>query len=82
MGSSVEILDDLPVHATWTRAKLDRLQFPPMCEEDAFDFIDPANVLHSCHLVPSFVAGQQHKAQEVSKCAQSLKDWCLYYVGR
>lgn len=75
--------DDLPVQDSWTRARLDRLDFPPMDEEDAFGFVDPAHVLRGCHLIQAFSAGMRHLNQKgVSECARNAKDWRLYYVNR
>lgn len=76
--------DDLPVQIAWTTRRLDSLRFPPMSEEEAFGFIDPAHVLRGCHLIPSFAMGMRHEATElgVSACAQNSKDWRQYYVDR
>ena len=31
-----------------------------MHRTDAFGFVDPADVLRSCHLIPAFADGRQH----------------------
>jgi len=38
--------------AGWDHTTLDSVKFPPMAEADAFDFIDPADVLRCCHIIP------------------------------
>lgn len=78
-----ENLDDMPVEAGWSRKGLDRLQFPPMDGTEAFSFLDPANVLRGCHLLPACVGGLQHvNGTGTSECAQNGKDWKEYYVNR
>lgn len=76
--------DDLPVQTAWTTRRLDSLRFPPMDEEEAFGFVDPAHVLRGCHLIPSFAVGMRHKTMDlgVSECAQNSKDWHQYCVDR
>jgi hypothetical protein len=72
-----------PVNIGWANAQLDRLEFPPMSEEDSFGFIDPAHVLRSCHLVPKFAAGMRHPdGHGISECARDVNDWHQYYVLR
>jgi hypothetical protein len=76
-------VDDTPVQAGWDLRRLDRLQFLPMSEEDAFGFVDPKHVLRGCHLMPCFSAGKRHAdGIGISACAQDSKDWRQYFVGR
>ena len=42
----------------WDHTTLDSVKFPPMAEADAFDFIDPADMLRCCHIIPTFADGQ------------------------
>lgn len=78
-----EDLDDIPVEASWSRRRLDRLQFPPMEEEGSFGFIDPGNVLRGCHIKPAFAFGLRHSnGMGISECAKNGKDWKIYYVNR
>ncbi|KAF8834973.1 hypothetical protein BDN67DRAFT_992550 [Paxillus ammoniavirescens] len=53
---------------------LDKLHFVPMVDEEAFGFVDPSNVLQSCHLIPGFSAGKLHR--------DDSDDWKWYYVNR
>lgn len=67
----------------WSDRKVDRVQFPPIARGDAFDFIDPADVLRSCHIIPRFAKGQLHSdGKGLSTCARDSADWVEYYVGR
>ena len=62
---------------------LDQLSFPPMANEDAFGFVDPADVLRSCHIIPRFAKGRRYSdGVGLSKCARDSNDWKFYYVGR
>ncbi|KIJ60703.1 hypothetical protein HYDPIDRAFT_98197, partial [Hydnomerulius pinastri MD-312] len=62
---------------------LDRLHFVPMKDEDTFGFVDPSDVLRSCHLIPAFAAGKQHcDGVGISRTAQDSGDWKSYYVNR
>ena len=67
----------------WSLSKLDRLRFPPMAREDAFGFLNPADVVRGCHIVPAFAAGKRYgDARGISPCAKDSKDWRSYYVNR
>jgi hypothetical protein len=71
------------LHSGWDSRKLDRVQFPSMTDDDAFGFIDPANVLRSCHIVPAFARGRRHAdGKGLSYFAQDSSDWVAYYVNR
>jgi len=62
---------------------LDSVYFPPMHKSDSFEFVDPKDVLHGCHIILAFVNGKQHKnGVGISHCAKDGKDYKLYYVGR
>lgn len=79
----------------WASCALDRLCFPPISRDGAFSFVDPADVVRGCHVVPRFVAGLQWpKARDQSHrepvAMRSLKvfkgrdsdDWKEYCVNR
>jgi hypothetical protein len=62
---------------------MDCVQFPPMADDDSFGFLDPADVLRSCHLIPRFSRGQVHlDSVGLSFWAQDAKDWRVYCVNR
>ena len=62
---------------------LDALRFVPMMEDDAFGFVDPANVIRSCHIILAFAMGKLHPdGVAMSGCARDGDDWKRYYINR
>jgi len=50
---------------------------------DAFGFIDPADVLRCCHLIPAFADGKQHiDGIGISRNSRDADDWKYYYINR
>ena len=79
----VRWFDMLDRPAGWDHTTLDSLKFPPMTDADAFDFIDPADVLRCCHIIPAFADGQVHPDRiALSRNARDGNDWKRYYVNR
>jgi hypothetical protein len=67
----------------WDNRKLDRIQFAAMSAQGTFGFLDPADVLRACHVIPAFAKGVLHiDGMGLSHCAQDSKDWVEYYVNR
>lgn len=69
----------------WKHTTLDRVGFVPMDRDDAFGFVDPADVLRCCHLIPSFADGRLHPDDVAMSCNQSPRDsgeWKQYHVNR
>lgn len=68
----------------WTTRKLDRVHFLPMANnQDAFGFLDPADILRGCHIIPAFSGGRMHPdGKSLSKLSQDQNDWFAYYVNR
>lgn len=67
----------------WASSKLDSLRFMPVNSEDAFGFVDPADVLRGCHILPWFRGGKVHAdGHGISKIANDKHDWCQYRVNR
>ena len=67
----------------WEQHALDAVKFLPMTDEDAFGFVDPANVLRACHVIPSFEDGQLHPdGIATSRCASDSDDWRRYRINR
>lgn len=70
--------------------QLDRLTFPDIADENAFGFVDPADVLRGCHIIPAFrpdadvdeEKGSTEPEWVESKCAHSGDDSKTYYIGR
>lgn len=76
-------IDNQPVQNGWAKMRLDRLEFPPMNDEESFGFVDPAHVLRGCHLIPAFAAHMRNAdSVGISECARDSQDWRRYYVNR
>jgi hypothetical protein len=68
---------------SWATSTLDRVDFPPMVSETSFGFLDPSDVVRSCHIVPAFAMGMRYNdGQGLSRCARDSQDWRNYYVNR
>jgi hypothetical protein len=74
--------DDEPVQKGWVRRKLDFLKLQPVTRENAFGFVDPANVLRGVHVIPRFATGMRADGGVISECANDSDDWYQYYVNR
>ena len=69
--------------SAWEHHALDMVEFLPMTDEEAFGFVDPADVLRGCHIIPSFTDGRLHVDRIArSRCAGDSDDWKRYYVNR
>ncbi|KIK25471.1 hypothetical protein PISMIDRAFT_96528, partial [Pisolithus microcarpus 441] len=76
-----ELLPDQ--HSGWQHTALDRARFVSMDRADAFGFVDPADVLQCCHLIPSFADGRLHPNSIATSCnARESEDWKVYYINR
>ena len=70
------------VEQDWTSCSLPTVCFIPLEQEDAFGFVDPADVLRAVHIMPVFHHGLVHPdGKGESPCAKDGKDWVRYYVG-
>lgn len=66
-----------------SKCKLDQLEFPPVNDEDSFGFLDPSDILRSCHIIPSFTSSKVHlDGKGLSLCAKDAQDYARYYIGR
>ena len=69
------------------RARLPKVGFVKSTDEFAFSFVDPANVVRGCHLVPAFHEGRTNDLlpvpQSVSRCLNpgDVDDWVNFYVN-
>ncbi|KAG2063716.1 hypothetical protein BDR04DRAFT_1131029 [Suillus decipiens] len=73
----------LDQRSDWLTSTLDRVNSPPLVDEHSFDFIDPADVLCSCHIIPCFNSGKKHEdGFGLSACAGDKNDWHEYYVNQ
>ena len=81
-------LENLSLHKSKTTKPklshcLDQLVFPPLDREDSLGFLDPADVLRGCHIIPAFTTGRCFLDSEgLSKWAREDRDWNAYYVAR
>ena len=67
----------------WAAGVLDRVHFPPMNHDDSFGFLDPANILRTCHIIPAFSQGKVHAdGIGMSHLAMDTNDWKSYFVNR
>lgn len=64
-------------------ARLGQLSFPPLTSARAFGFVDPADVVRGCHIIPRFSRGERYPSGTgFSKLAHDSRDWRAYNVGR
>lgn len=81
----VGALDGMNLTQKWLQATstLDRLRFTPITQESSFEFVDPADVIRACHIVPMFRRGLRHTdGIGLSPCSNDSKDWASYYINR
>lgn len=64
----------------WESLQLDCLEFLPIDEQDAFGFLDPADVVRSAHIIPRFSQGDTPYTE--TSQLKKKRDWQLYYVNR
>lgn len=78
-----ETIQDCTTAMGWEQCVLDIVKFLPMADEHAFSFVDPADVLRGCHVIPSFDDGLLHPDRiAMSHCAADADDWKHYYINR
>lgn len=64
----------------------DRMTLGKVSDSTSIGFLDPADVLRACHIIPRYCMGQlygpdtQDRIQ--SKLAKDQEDWCEYYANR
>ena len=69
--------------AGWSACHLHRVGFLPPDSPDAFEFIDPFDIIRGVHMIPAFAYG---KSGELGKSIalrhdDDGEDWLYYYVG-
>jgi len=70
-------------HTGWNSRKLNHIQFLLSSTGDAFDFIDPSDIVRNCHIVPAFAGGKHYRdGKGLSHLARDSSDWVEYYVNR
>ena len=79
----VQWFELLKAPAGWGKYSLDKGRFIPIQRADVFGFVDPADVLRCCHLIPAFADGQQHFDRiTVSHDSRDADHWKYYYINR
>lgn len=66
----------------WDSRRLDCVKFFPMAHEHAFGFLDPADVIRACHILPRMELGKVHQDIGLSVLAKDGDDWQYYYINR
>ncbi|KAI0028967.1 hypothetical protein K488DRAFT_7820, partial [Vararia minispora EC-137] len=65
--------------------RLDRVSFVDVRLGPAFGFLDPADIVRACHLLPAFAKGKTRDLLSVASQLQDFtdgQDWNYYYVSR
>lgn len=76
-------LDPKAPSGGWGSCALDQLCLPLMTQQDSFSFLDPEDVVRSCHVVPTFCLGRRHAdGKGLSHFARDGLDWNSYYVNQ
>ncbi|KZV99192.1 hypothetical protein EXIGLDRAFT_712500 [Exidia glandulosa HHB12029] len=70
-----------PFDAAWDRKELQTVQFVHATEDDAFGFVNPAQVLRACHVIPSFADGRTKDLLGPSLFRPPEGDWAAFYVA-
>ncbi|KAJ2992167.1 hypothetical protein NUW54_g8000 [Trametes sanguinea] len=80
----VRWLQNDPAHIGGDQARrLDRIQFVPYDSGNAFGFVDPAQIIRACHLIPAFHHGRTRDYLPASPLARDPEgDWRFFYVNR
>ena len=69
------------------RARLPKISFVESTDDFAFSFVDPANVIRGCHLIPAFNAGWSidlfPHSHSIARCLnlKDVDDWLNFYVN-
>ena len=75
--------ENFSARSGWNAQKLQQLRFPLANDSNSYGFIDPAEVLRSCHIIPAFAKGKLHvDGKGLSHCAKDGSDWVRYYINR
>ena len=70
-----KVIENLPAQSGWTLGCLDQLKFCFWSNEQVFGFVDLAQVLWACHIIPCFAQEKQYQdGKRLSGCAQNHKD--------
>ena len=78
--------DDPSCRYGFHRAHLPKIGFVPSTDNFAFGFLDPALVIRTCHLIPTFSDGRTtellpHSSSIARQTTQAIDDWMYFYVN-
>lgn len=60
---------------TWESRRLDTIKFRPVNDAYAFGFLDPADVIRACHILPRTPLEKVHQKVGMSRLAADKEDW-------
>jgi hypothetical protein len=61
---------------------LDSLSLCSLFSDGALDFLDPAKIVRSVHLIPRFFKGRKAAPTPPSKCVPAQDAWDQYYINK
>jgi len=79
--------DEPGYHSGIRRARLPKIGFVESTDDFAFSFVDPANVIRGCHLIPAFNAGRSvdllpHPHSIARRLnPEEVDDWLNFYAN-
>jgi hypothetical protein len=79
--------DEPGYRSGFRRARLPKIGFVESTDDFAFSFVDPANVICGCHLIPAFDAGWSADllphSRSIARCLnpEDTDDWLNFYVN-
>lgn len=60
----VRWFEQLKPFGSWASHRVDRLRFLPITSDAAFSFVDPTDVVRSCHILPAFSQGVRYRLEQ------------------
>jgi len=79
--------DEPGYHSGFRQARLPKIGFVESTDEFAFSFVDPADVVRGCHLIPAFNAGRSADLLPHPRSIarhldpEDVDDWLNFYVN-
>jgi hypothetical protein len=79
--------EEIGYRSGFHRARLPKIGFVESTDEFAFSFVDPANAVRGCHLIPAFDAGRSADLlpwpRSIARCLnpEDVDDWLNFYVN-
>ena len=79
--------EELAYRPGFRKARLPKIGFVESTDDFAFSFIDPAEVIRGCHLIPAFSFGRSNmlfpRSSSISRRLnpEDVDDWLNFYVN-